>query len=360
MGNSSTTTHRKSKQSLKKSQIHGSDKGPRPDIYVTVSDASSSQKTRSREVKSPGAFGGSIRNQTDKYPSDSISNTPKNIRENTVVVLMTSSPQIRRSLAQRSSVNLSGRCKDIDSRADDETSAVTLEPLEHEWMMCASDGQWESLYRLLASDPTLINRKDFVTGFTCLHWAAKVGKHELIVMLVNFAKEHQVAINVNARSSAGYTPLHLAAMHNRIEVVKLLIGAFDADVEARDFNGKKACQYLKSDNALNILDIVGACGVDSDAENADTEDASRWRLSRIIQANFRPLKPPNHSEEDARESGALTKQKPLRRKSSFTKMKPSLHRIRTRTQIVHSTSIVDRFDKEEISNPLRPKSNLFG
>lgn len=321
-------------------------------MYITVSDASSSQKTTSPDVKSESRSpGGSIRDQ--KYPSESISNTPKN----TVDVFMTGSPQIRRSLAQRNSVNLTGRCaKEMDSRADDESSAVTLEPLEHEWMMCASDGQWESLHRLLINDPTLINRKDFVTGFTCLHWAAKVGKHELIAMLVNFAKDHKVPINVNARSSAGYTPLHLAAMHNHIEVLKLLVGAFDADVEARDFTGKKACQYLKGDLAQNILDIVGASGVESDAENADTEDPSRWRLSRIIQANFRPsLKTANHSEEDARETGAL-KQKPLRRKSSFTKMKPNLHRIRTRTQIVHSTSL---FNKEEISNPLRPKSNLF-
>lgn len=163
-------------------------------------------------------------------------------------------------------------------------------------------------------------------------------------------------MNVNARSSAGYTPLHLAAMHNHLEVVKLLVGAFDADVEARDYSGRKACQYLKSDIAQNILDIAGAC-VESDADSVEAGDATRWRLSRVIQSNFRPQKTQNSVEEDR------TTHRSLRRKSSFTKMKPSLNRIRLRSQIVHSSSLLDRFDKdttEECPNLLRPKSNLFG
>ncbi|XP_067314336.1 sosondowah ankyrin repeat domain family Cb [Pseudorasbora parva] len=283
---------------------------------------------------------------------DSFSNSRKHFNQ----ALIDSSPQVRRS------VYLSRMCRDCPrADADYEPASVTLEPLEHDWMMCASDGHWESLQGLLVRDPSLITRKDFITGFTCLHWAAKLGKHELIVMLVNFAKEHKVGLNVNAGSSAGYTPLHLAAMHNHLEVVKLLVGAFDADVEARDYNGRKACQYLKSDIAQNILDIAGA-SVESDADHMDAGEVSRWRLSRVIQSNFRPLKPQNHisSEEDG---GGLARKTSLRRKSSFTRMRPSLNKIRLRSQIVHSTSLLDRFEKETTEEPphlLRPKSNLFG
>ncbi|XP_039512392.1 sosondowah ankyrin repeat domain family Cb [Pimephales promelas] len=272
--------------------------------------------------------------------------------------LIDSSPQVR----PRSSVYLPGRCREPPRPdADYEPASLTLEPLEHDWMMSASDGHWDSLHGLLLRDPSLITRKDFITGFTCLHWASKLGKHELIVMLVNFAKENGIALNVNTRSSAGYTPLHLAAMHNHLEVVKLLVGAFDADVEARDYNGRKACQYLKSDIARNILDIVGAC-VESDADHVDVGDASRWRLSRVIQSNFRPLKTQNHNNSEEESSG-VTRKSSLRRKSSFTKMRPSLNKIRLRSQIVHSTSLMDRFEKdaaEEPSNLSRPKSNLFG
>ncbi|XP_073708340.1 sosondowah ankyrin repeat domain family Cb [Garra rufa] len=370
MGNSSSSAAEdKTALSRKINQSQAPDKAPTPEISVRESDGtvcssacSQTNQTDTGEAKDESQEEAGKENRpvrlrqinhlTDEEQPDSVSNTPKSSRKHLVEALMSSSPQVRRS------VYLSGRCKDCPrGDSDYEPAAVTLEPLEHEWMMCASDGHWESLHRLLVRDPSLLTRKDFVTGFTCLHWAAKLGKHELIVMLVNFAKERQVTLNVNARSSAGYTPLHLAAMHNHLEVVKLLVGAFDADVEARDYNGRKACQYLKSDIAQNILDIAGAC-VESDADSMDVGDASRWRLSRVIQSNFRPLKPQN--EED---SSGLTKQKSLRRKSSFTKMKPSLNKIRMRSQIVHSTSLLDRFEEdttEESPKLLRPKSNFFG
>ncbi|KAG8004693.1 Ankyrin repeat domain-containing protein SOWAHC [Nibea albiflora] len=126
---------------------------------------------------------------------------------------------------------------------DDDRDSITLDPLEHEWMMCASDGEWSTLCSLLSTDPTLVLRKDFITGFTCLHWAAKQGKPELMALIINFAKQHNVPVSVDTRSNTGYTPLHIAAMHNHMEVVKLLVGAYNADVEIRDYSGKKACQY---------------------------------------------------------------------------------------------------------------------
>lgn len=95
---------------------------------------------------------------------------------------------------------------------------MTLDPLEHEWMLCASDGLWESLQPLLAVEPGLVAKRDFVTGFTCLHWAAKQGKAQLLGQLLAFCKESAVPVNVNVRSGAGYTPLHLAAMHGHTQV----------------------------------------------------------------------------------------------------------------------------------------------
>ncbi|KAJ8003613.1 hypothetical protein DPEC_G00150160 [Dallia pectoralis] len=287
-------------------------------------------------------------------------------------------PQVRRSRMLRTSVYLSAKHRDsaksdsdVVSQAssttdEDDAGSVALDPLEHEWMMCASNGQWGSLNRLLSCEPNLITKKDFVTGFTCLHWAAKQGRQELLALMVNFAKQHMVPININARSSAGYTPLHLAVMHNHVEVVKLLVGAYDADVEARDFNGKKPCQYLTNGVARDIRDIVGEGCTYSDTENTDNADGGRWRLSKVLQSSL-PLKLLNQGEEDTCDGASQARQKPVRRKSSLSKMKPKLQKIRFRSsQIVHSASFTSHREVEELegssksSSKSRPMSSLFG
>ncbi len=284
--------------------LNQAEKGPRPEISVCDPVCLQRNPTLSAEAKDQSQRLLQIEHLTEEEQPDS-------------------------SRRHENSACLRDRCRDCD--------AATLAPLEHAWMICASDGHWEVLQRLLLADHSLLTRRDFVTGFTCLHWAAKLGKHELIAMLVTFAEERQVAVNVNARSSAGYTPLHLAAMHSHLEVVKLLVGAFDADVEARDYSGRKACQYLKRDIAQDILDITSAC-VES--------DATRRRLSRVTQSSFRP-------QEDRTKHASLI----------FIRLKPRLSKIRMRSQIVHSTSLLDRFEKhttEESTNLLRTKSDLFG
>ncbi|XP_066497485.1 ankyrin repeat domain-containing protein SOWAHC [Hoplias malabaricus] len=291
--------------------------------------------------------------------------TPRGSRRSFVELMMSSSPQVRRNLMRKSSQGqIMQRQGSVKSEGDsasveEECTSVTLDPLEHEWMMCASDGEWDSLQRLLVSEPGLVAKKDFVTGFTCLHWAAKQGKHELLALLVTFAQQNSVAFNINTRSSAGYTPLHLAAMHNHIEVMKLLVGAYDADIEVRDYSGKKPSQYLNPSLAENVLEIVGACG-DLDTENTEGgAGEGRWRFSKVLQSNLNPIKLRNLPEESARESQA--KPKSLYRKPSIGRIK--LNRSRVRTQIVHSTSFRETEEPDgSLKSPAksRPISNLFG
>uniref|UniRef100_A0A669EUE7 Uncharacterized protein n=1 Tax=Oreochromis niloticus TaxID=8128 RepID=A0A669EUE7_ORENI len=206
--------------------------------------------------------------------------TPRGSRKHFIEVMMNSSPAIRRSfyLSPRAEADSTSM---VSSTLDEDRTAVALEPMEHEWMMCASDGQWSSLHRLLTAEPSLILKKDFVTGFTCLHWAAKHGKPELIAMIINFAKLHNISVSIDIRSSTGYTPLHIAAIHGHVEVVKLLVRTYNADVEIRDYSGRKACQYLTDNVSVDIRSIVGGCEC-SAGENSHPRDGRPTHVLNVL------------------------------------------------------------------------------
>lgn len=332
---------------------------------VTRRPNSRGSQVRSRQ---PQSDEGEDEGQVDAHSlSGSEGNgSPKSSRRHFIEVMMNSSPQVRRSMVLRNSVCLSSRSDSdsvslVSSTLDEDRASVTLDPLEHEWMMCASDGEWASLHRLLTTEPSLILRKDFVTGFTCLHWAAKHGKPELLALIINFGKRHNVPISVDVRSNTGYTPLHIAAMHNHMEVVKLLVGAYNADVEIRDYSGRKACQYLTDKVSVDIRDIIGAY---EHSEKADRRDGGRWRFSKVLQANLRPLRLLNPNDCDSGDGEVRAREKSVRRKSSFSRMKPKLERFRARTsQIVHSTSFRNTEELEgsaKGSFRSRPKTHFFG
>uniref|UniRef100_A0A3Q2TEU4 Sosondowah ankyrin repeat domain family member C n=1 Tax=Fundulus heteroclitus TaxID=8078 RepID=A0A3Q2TEU4_FUNHE len=303
--------------------------------------------------------------------------TPKGSRRNFIELMMSSSPQVRRSLINRGarirdSVRSDGDSASVLSSAtDDDGSSVALDPLEHEWMLCASDGLWESLQPLLAVEPSLVAKRDFVTGFTCLHWAAKQGKAELLSQLLAFARENTIPVNVNARSSAGYTPLHLAAMHGHTQVVRMLLLDWDADPEARDYSGRRAIQYLSPLLAADLEreGVVTSPGAESDGENANGGGSSSrtrgWRFPKVLQGNLKSLRlltsPPQTPEESADKTKGG-----LQRKSSLGRLNARLHRGRHRAQIIHSASFRDTGEvgrgEELPRSPLRtrPLSNLFG
>lgn len=341
--------------------------------------------------------------EAEEGSSFSGATTPRSTRQNLLDLVMGSSPQLKRSVFPGGSspggFSGGGRSKsggDSDSAsvasssAEEESSSggsVTLDPLEHAWMLSASDGKWDSLDALLTCEPGLLAKRDFITGFTCLHWAAKHGKQELLAMLVNFANKHHLPVNINARTSGGYTALHLAAMHGHVEVVKLLVGAYDADVDIRDYSGKKASQYLSQSIAEEIKNLVGALDED-DGESATGSGSGRWRLSKVLPSNLITSKL-SHVLEDggdhqhhhhSAEGWAGGKAKDPGRKtsgSSSGRIKPRLNKIRFRTQIIHTTPsfrdpeqpLEEGEEEEDEDQPhkghsssfkLRPKSNVFG
>ncbi|KAJ8281680.1 hypothetical protein COCON_G00041990 [Conger conger] len=132
-----------------------------------------------------------------------------------------------------------------------------LDPMEHAWMLSVVDGNFDTIVDYLSEDFSLLTKKDFVSGFTVVHWLAKNGRDETLVKLLKYAEKEGSPVNVNLKASGGLTPLHLAAMHGQYMVVKILVGAFGADLEAMDYSGKRAWQYLKTNAPAEMRELLG-------------------------------------------------------------------------------------------------------
>ncbi|XP_057598849.1 ankyrin repeat domain-containing protein SOWAHA [Hippopotamus amphibius kiboko] len=154
-------------------------------------------------------------------------------------------------------------------------SAVPLEPAEHEWLVRAAGGRWtHQLHGLLLRDLGLAAKRDFMSGFTALHWAAKSGDLEMVQQLVEVARRGGARVDVNARSHGGYTPLHLAALHGREDAAVLLVVRLGAQVHVRDHSGRRAYQYLPSGASYALRRLLGDPGLRGPTETDATGGGS--------------------------------------------------------------------------------------
>ncbi|XP_063300709.1 ankyrin repeat domain-containing protein SOWAHC [Pelobates fuscus] len=281
------------------------------------------------------------------------------------------SPQLRRPgvlLRTRdsdSSSSVSGN-EEEDGGGSVSGPPAALDPLEHAWMLSSCRARWDSLQELLGTEPGLIARRDFITGFSCLHWAAKHGQHELLAALLTHARQHRVPVNINARAAGGYTALHLAAMHGHLEVIKLLVGAYDADLEIRDYSGRKAWQYLSPNTARDVQRLLGGLpGEEEEEEDGGSSGTGRWRLSKVLPSQL-IVHRLSQLPEDEQDGAATGKSRvDISRKGSGGRGKNRMNKIRFRTQIIHSNlSVKDNEEEEDrvLKSPMRhrPKSNVFG
>ncbi|XP_075756455.1 ankyrin repeat domain-containing protein SOWAHA [Pelodiscus sinensis] len=144
-------------------------------------------------------------------------------------------------------------------------AAVPLESVEHKWLVKAASGQWsQQLYCLLLSDANLAGKRDFISGFTALHWAAKSGNCDMVGKIIEVAKKGGAQIDVNAKSFGGYTPLHIAAIHGQEEVIATLVKTYNVKVNLRDYSGKKPHHYLKEGSSYAVRYLLG----DPDLQNS--------------------------------------------------------------------------------------------
>ncbi|XP_076999201.1 ankyrin repeat domain-containing protein SOWAHB [Tamandua tetradactyla] len=142
--------------------------------------------------------------------------------------------------------------------SEHKSSLVPLDAREHEWIVKLASGSWIQVLTLFWEDPQLALHKDFLTGYTALHWMAKHGDLRALEDLVSGAQKAGIALDVNVRSNGGYTPLHLAAIHGHQGIIKLLVQRLASRVNVRDSSGKKPWQYLSSNTSGEIWQLLEA------------------------------------------------------------------------------------------------------
>ncbi|XP_006558996.1 ankyrin repeat domain-containing protein SOWAHB isoform X2 [Apis mellifera] len=138
--------------------------------------------------------------------------------------------------------------KRSDKGADEDDSASVASQLDgksREWLVRAAQGDYQALAKLAAEEPRLTRLKDPTS--TALHWAAKHGDENIVKLIAGTYKDY--IKSVNETSNGGYTPLHIAMQFDHENIFNLLVQVYAANQEIRDYSGKKARQYLVSQEA---------------------------------------------------------------------------------------------------------------
>ncbi|XP_050462821.1 ankyrin repeat domain-containing protein SOWAHB isoform X2 [Cataglyphis hispanica] len=138
--------------------------------------------------------------------------------------------------------------KRADKGADEDDSASVASQLDgksREWLVRAAQGDYQALAKLAAEEPRLTRLKDPTS--TALHWGAKHGEENIIKLIAGTYRDYNKSINETTVS--GYTPLHIAMQFGHENIFNLLVQVYGANQDIRDYSGRKARQYLVSQEA---------------------------------------------------------------------------------------------------------------
>ena len=122
-------------------------------------------------------------------------------------------PSAARLQMQRLSLQSNGLRRPVSIVSETSGSAGEFSDAERAWFRAACQNDSKALVELLRQDGQLVRRRDFLLGFTALHWAVRHSTEFLITRLLRSGAE------VHARSHGGYAPLLLAALAHDESVV---------------------------------------------------------------------------------------------------------------------------------------------
>lgn len=167
---------------------------------------------------------------------------------------------------------------------------VPLERNEHDWLVKSAAGQWDQVYGLLLHDAHLAEKSDFVSGFTALHWAVKCGNSKMVMKIIDVSRKDGRGVDVNAKTHGGYTPLHIAALHNQEFIMTLLVRDYGVDIRIRDNCGKRAYYYLHKGVSDAVRELLGepktprqVAVVAPEKEDGELNKGHHSTLTRLFQ-----------------------------------------------------------------------------
>lgn len=169
------------------------------------------------------------------------------------------------------------------------SECVPLEPLAHEWLVKCAAGLWGQICTLMERDARLVLKKDFMSGFTVLHWAAKDGSCEMMQKILDSSRKAGAYANVNSKAHGGYTPLHIAAIHGHADMMVLLVQRYGASVGERDNYGKKAFHYLGRGVPDEVRALVRGAQLSNERQKSqDEEEREHSKGFNSISKLFQP------------------------------------------------------------------------
>ncbi|KAJ8015036.1 hypothetical protein DPEC_G00021970 [Dallia pectoralis] len=221
---------------------------------------------------------------------------------------MSGIPQLRKS------TKLSNHGEDRTSVPTKEASvfdrfsyqSVPMGSATHEWLVKSAAGLWGRVHSLLLQDPQLALTKDFISGFTALHWAAKAGNTQMVRNILDISRFRGTELDVDSRTHSGYTPLHVAAIHGRDAVIAMLVRDYRASVNLRDNDGKKPYHYLEKGMSCELGELLGdphmtkPGGCQDMAERGEYREHPR-RLNALSELIGHRRRYRQHTDEDAAE-----------------------------------------------------------
>eukprot|EP00731_Ephydatia_muelleri_P036082 Em0200g1a len=154
--------------------------------------------------------------------------TPPLVKKRGPAVAPKPSPSSANALAESAPAEV-----DDDVVSDEEDSECGIDPIDKEWMICASRCDMDNIHRLIATDQALLNKKDFI--FTALHWAAKQGRCDVMGALLMSGALVDI--------QSGLTPLHLACQAGHDNAITILLDN-NSNVNLREHSGKRALDML--------------------------------------------------------------------------------------------------------------------